>query len=228
MAVYVYAIVRRPIRFRTTSGDRNRLRSIAAGGVAAIAADRRDRPNPTEQSLREHDAVVRRIARSAPAVLPVRFGTILPTDEALEDALKSGAAALRKALTLVNGREQMTLRVFGRAANDAVTPARDERQAGAQARPGTRYLTGIARQQARRRSAPELKPLNRRLAPIVAAERIARHDTGPLLLTAYHLIPRGAARRYRAALGTHALALGLRITVSGPWPPYAFAPELPL
>ena len=121
----------------------------------------------------------------------------------------------------------MTLRLFGRAADEPATP-RDDRQAEDEAKPGTRYLAGIARQHARRRSAPELKPLERLLARIVFAKRVVRHDTGPLLLTAYHLIPRGAARRYRAVLSKHASALGLRITVSGPWPPYAFAPELPL
>jgi len=89
-------------------------------------------------------------------------------------------------------------------------------------------LIGLEHQGIRRlrRSAPELEPLSEALAHIVAAERISRHDTGPLLLTAYHLIPRGKARAYRGILKRRAAALGLRAIASGPWPPYAFVPEL--
>jgi hypothetical protein len=39
----------------------------------------------------------------------------------------------------------------------------------------------------------------------------------------YHLIPAGSAPRYRAALDAAAREAGVRVIVSGPWPPYAFA-----
>jgi hypothetical protein len=87
---------------------------------------------------------------------------------------------------------------------------------------GTRYLTRRARAQ----SAPELEPLRLLLAPFVTAERIARHDRGPLLLTAYHLVPRGAVAAYRRILRRHPDVLGYRVAASGPWPPYAFVPEV--
>ncbi len=38
----------------------------------------------------------------------------------------------------------------------------------------------------------------------------------------YHLIPSGSVDRYRAALEHAAREAGLRVLVSGPWPPYAF------
>jgi Gas vesicle synthesis protein GvpL/GvpF len=42
----------------------------------------------------------------------------------------------------------------------------------------------------------------------------------------YHLVDRGQDAAYRAALrqATHR-APGIRVRASGPWPPYAFAPE---
>jgi gas vesicle protein GvpL/GvpF len=226
MPLYVYAIVRHPVRARSlSSGAGVRLRPVIGGGVAAIVADCDEKPSPTTSALRKHDAVVRRIARAVPAILPVRFGTIVDTDRSLAGLLEAWSAELQPALGLVERREQMTLRLFGRGApvSEASSPSLEPE---ADDHPGTRYLTRLASAQARARSAPELEPLSEALAHIIAAERISRHDTGPLLLTAYHLIPRGKARVYRGILKRRAAALGLRAMASGPWPPYAFVPEL--
>ena len=227
MPLYVYAIVSRRVRASSFSpGARTGLRAVNGGGMAAIVADCDERPAPTESALRKHDAVVRRIARGVSAILPARFGTVVDTDRSLTALLEAWSAELESALGLVERREQMTLRLFGggAAVADASPPLSREPDTGDH--PGTSYLSRLARAQARARSAPELEPLTAALAHIVTAERISRHDAGPLLLTAYHLIPRGKARVYRAALKRHAAALGLRVIASGPWPPYAFVPEL--
>ena len=53
-----------------------------------------------------------------------------------------------------------------------------------------------------------------------------RHDRPPLLATVQHLIPRGAAGRYLEEID--AARDGLkpwRVSVTGPWPAYAFAEE---
>jgi hypothetical protein len=63
-----------------------------------------------------------------------------------------------------------------------------------------------------------------RVAELVAAERIDR-GRPPLACSIHHLIARGAGAEYRRRL--EALALeDARVTVSGPWAPYAFAPDL--
>jgi hypothetical protein len=227
MPLYVYAIVKRPVRARSlSSGAGVRLRPVIGGGAVAIVADCDDRPSPTLSALRKHDAVVRRIGRAVPAILPVRFGTIVDTDRSLTGLLEAWSAELQPALGLVERREQMTLRLFGRAAPVPETPSPRSLDPETGDHPGTRYLTRLASARERARSAPELEPLSEALAHIVTAERISRHDTGPLLLTAYHLIPRGKARAYRGILKRRAAALGLRAIASGPWPPYAFVPEL--
>jgi hypothetical protein len=51
-----------------------------------------------------------------------------------------------------------------------------------------------------------------------------RHDTPPLLASVYHLIDRGAADAYRTAIEAAPQSTA-RIVATGPWPPYAFAPE---
>jgi len=46
-----------------------------------------------------------------------------------------------------------------------------------------------------------------------------------LLASVYHLVPRESLDAYQAAVTTAARNAGLRVTTSGPWPPYAFAPD---
>ena len=163
---------------------------------------------------------MRRITRIAPAVLPARFPSVVESDSAVVKILREWSAELRAALRQVRKREQMTLRLFGRVEDTAPPVSPPEGDAAQNA--GTRYLTSRAGAQA----APELEPLRRMLGPILSAERITRHEGGPLLLTAYYLVPRGAAAAYRRIVRRHAAALGWRSVTTGPWPPYAFVPEL--
>ena len=228
----VYAIVGRRFGRRVAMGGIRaggaRLRAVNAAATSAMVAERTGALLPTVRALRAHDAVVRRTARIAPAVLPVRFGTLVASDRSLVALLDEWSDELLAALALVDRRCQMTLRLFAPAGAVSLpeeSSAPDTLTVDGNL-PGTSYLAGRARAHARAQSAPELEPLREALASIVAAERITRHDQGPLLLTAYHLIPQGAAPAYRKLLQRHAGLLHARATVSGPWPAYAFVPEL--
>jgi Gas vesicle synthesis protein GvpL/GvpF len=134
--------------------------------------------------------------------------------------IKARAPALRAALGRVKGREQMTLRVFG-------TPAR-ARRAGPPTKirggPGTRYLA--ARQGAWRRAAPVVARIRAGLEGLIRDERVEPSETAPLLASVYHLVDRGQGRAYQRALRNVACHLAdIRVVSSGPWAPYAFAPE---
>src|SRR5207237_3669483 len=163
---------------------------------------------------------VRRLADAVDAILPVRFGSLL-SESSLTDLLRIRERELSEALALVAGREQMTLRVLGDAPAPASVPLdAPPHDLG----PGTRYLTARQAEWRRAHEAPELAPVRPALQPLVRAERVARHDAPPLLASVYHLIDRGAAAAYQAAIERAALG-SVRLVASGPWPPYAFAPE---
>ena len=53
---------------------------------------------------------------------------------------------------------------------------------------------------------------------------MTRHDTAPLLASVYHLVDRSAVPAYRAAIERF-VSTDVRVVATGPWPPYAFAPE---
>jgi hypothetical protein len=186
------------------------LRVVSCGALQLLTGSA---PPPlSADALRAHEAAVRAIADRSMACLPARFGA----GAAGVDALARWAAArepqLLDALEQVRGREQMTIRLHG----PATAPAAP---AGG---PGTRYLE----ERRRARSVPELDPLRAALADLLRAERVERHEgEGSLLASAYHLIDRGAAPEYVKAVERTALA-PLQAKVSGPWPAWAFAPEL--
>jgi hypothetical protein len=223
--LYLYALVGDPPRGAMGRGlRRERLEALPGRGFHLIAGRMDAAPEATTATLRRHDAAVRRIASAVDAILPVRFGTVVPDEETAARWLLPQAIELAGRLVHVRGREQMTLRLY--AARGAARPPIPARRGRAGARgPGTRYL--VARKRAHDdREVPELDPIRRMLDGLVADERVQRHATPPLLASVYHLVPRGRSALYRTRVLRAASRLAaMHLTVSGPWPPYAFGAD---
>jgi hypothetical protein len=219
--VYLYALLSAAPSCETGMGVcAEPLRIVHTGGLVALVGDVTEVPAPSPVILRAQDAVLRRLAAALDAVLPVRFGTLLPDDAALAEALAQRQPQLARALDRVAGCEQMTLRVWGET--PAAAPAADTAAGG----PGTRYLAGRRRAHERARRVPELEPLRQQLGDLVREERVERHDRPPLLATVQHLIARGASPRYlEVSHAARASVRPWRVSVSGPWLPYAFGEE---
>jgi hypothetical protein len=185
------------------------LRLIRCGEVSAVVGE--DEAVVTPEALAAHDAVVRRLADRFEALLPVRFGERVKDEAGLAKLLTPRASRFAEALERVRGCAQMTLRVFGDP-----EPIEEPDQGG----PGTRYLEARRRAQ----SLPEIEPLLDALRPLLKDERTVRHDQGSYFGTAYHLVRREDIPAYLSTV--ESVETGRRITVSGPWAPYAFAPGL--
>ncbi|MBI2205210.1 MAG: GvpL/GvpF family gas vesicle protein [Candidatus Rokubacteria bacterium] len=226
MSLCLYAVcARRPpalTRRRGTCGEP--LSAVACGELVAVVGAVATAPTLDAPTLRAHDAVVRRLAASVDALLPVRFGTMFANAPAVVAAVSERHDTLADALALVAGREQMTLRVFGPAANaGAASRARSTRVAPTT---GTGYMRARHAADRRARRVPEIAWLRPALERLVQAERVERHRTPPLLASVHHLIPRGHAAQYLAAVD-RASRRGhrVRVVATGPWPPWAFASE---
>jgi hypothetical protein len=223
--LYLYALVGDPPPDDTGRGLRRERLAVIPGRGFHVVVGRMDAPPAaTTAALRGHDAALRRIAATVDAVLPLRFGSVVPDEDAAARLLRPRALELAGRLAQVRGHEQMTLRVFGPRRPSrarAAVPARGARRLG----PGTRYLAG-RRHLHEGAAAPELDPIRQLLAGLVSDERVQRHATPPLLASMYHLVPRGRRAEYRARIVRAARRLApLRLTVSGPWPPYAFGAD---
>ncbi|HUB10142.1 MAG TPA: GvpL/GvpF family gas vesicle protein [Myxococcales bacterium] len=210
MKLYLYAFTDRP-----TAGAHGLwgepLLGVPVGRFFAACGPTADAPAVTATALRGHDAAIRSLAGSCQSVLPVRFGQLVEGERALREAVQPLASEIEGALARVAGCEQMTVRLFGEEASSA--PAAS----------GTEHLLRLRERTARRAAA--LAPLRQTVAHLCVDERVEA-GTGRLLLTVSHLVRRGRSRDYRAALEAAVPPAG--ITVSGPWAPYAFGPEVGL
>jgi hypothetical protein len=170
-----------------------------------------DAPPPlSAEALRAHEAAVRRVAETAEACLPARFGSGAADEESLLRAVASREDDFTEALRLVRGREQMTLRIHGVL-----------RSAPSSGGPGTRYLEERRRAQ----TLPELGPLRAAVAAFARAERVEARSEAGLVASVYHLIDRGRSADYLRAVEAAPID-PLRAVASGPWPAWSFAPDL--
>jgi Gas vesicle synthesis protein GvpL/GvpF len=208
---YVYALTDPQEQERFTSGAR-KLRAVDVDGVAAIVEVVGARPAATEEALREQHALVVRLARRFDALLPIRFGAVF-TPSGLDARIRANRAVIRRALDRVRGRVQMTVRLHGAPADDPAPTAT-----------GTAWLT--ARRDRARSLRQHAARLRRAVSRFVEEERIDP-GKGNLQGTVYHLIRSRDANAYRAAiLATARSLIPVGVTVTGPWPAFAFVPEL--
>ena len=113
-ALYLYALVGDSPRKDPGRGlRRERLEILPGRGFHVVVGRMAAAPAPSPDTLRRHDAVVRRIAATVDAILPMRFGAVVPDAEAAARLLAPRAVELAGRLAQVRGHEQMTLRVFG-------------------------------------------------------------------------------------------------------------------
>jgi hypothetical protein len=200
------------------------LRVVTCGKLLAVVGDVSAPPAVTSTTLREHDRTIRRMTAITEAVLPLRFGSMVEGEIELARRLEPAEAALEAALVQVAGREQMTVRVYERQARgEAITRSTAALEGSADLGPGARYLLERRRAHDNDPHRAALDAVLAAPAAFIRAQRIESHGSPPLIASIHHLIDRGQGEAYAAALhgGTADLAQAA-VTVSGPWPPYAF------
>src|SRR5262249_42628178 len=112
LMLYVFALLDQRVIRLGTAFDGGRVTCVVAEGIT-LPVQRRAAPPPLDAAtLAEHDRMVRRIAESANAVLPMRFGVVVRDRRDLAQRLAGHAPAIREALARVAGCDQMTLRVY--------------------------------------------------------------------------------------------------------------------
>jgi hypothetical protein len=178
---------------------------------------------------RGHDAVLRAAAACGP-VLPLRFGTAVPDDEAARRLLREHATEAREQLDRIGDAREWGVRLIRAVSEPALAgvprPARPEDISG------TEYLarrkTALAEKERAGRDATQAADrLERVLAPHVTATlRRGGNPGASLLLDLACLVPPDSEAGFAASVAELAEELrteGLDVELTGPWPPYSFA-----
>jgi hypothetical protein len=183
---------------------------------------------PTEANLWRHEAVVEALMADR-TVLPVRFGTKLANEAAVQATLAAHYADFVASLARVRGQVELGLRVLW---DDVPPPQPSPAGRGRSEKEGGRaYL--LARleeeQQAqawRQRAKALASELHIPLARL-ATESIWQVLVTPrLLLTAAYLVERDRVAAFRREVEVLSTAHpALRFLCTGPWPPYSFVTD---
>ncbi|AUM19037.1 GvpL/GvpF family gas vesicle protein [Rhodococcus ruber] len=187
-----------------------------------------------EATARAHDAVVSTVAQRGPAV-PLRLATVYLDDARVRDLLDERQADFESALTLVTGRTEWGVKAYGdrQALADAVAEAQI---AGSAKGSGTAYLLRrraqlAAQESVERDAAARADEIHSRLLRQAAAGR-RQPATDPALsgrrdwmvLNGTYLVDDDRADEFARAVEELGKEYpGIRLELTGPWPPYSFA-----
>jgi len=212
-ALYVFALTGHTTAPFTVRGHRIEFLDVA--DMHAAVESRSEPLSMSESSLRDQHDIVVRLFEQIEDVLPARFGAMIEERE-LRDIMTARRSVIHDALALVRGRVQMTVRF-----RDAIEPMpRRDLPVAPDPQTGTAYLE--ARRKASR-TMPALAGLvTKALADLTLAER-SEAGTERAQAVLYHLIRRGDVARYLDAVSR---LQSPAVNVTGPWPPFAFAPDL--
>jgi gas vesicle protein GvpL/GvpF len=230
------------------------VRCVQEGGLAALVSrvpESEFAAEPLRRNLndlawlervaRAHESVLERVL-SDTTLVPLRLCTIFDSEQSVRRMLASERQPLKRALAELEGRQEWgaKLLVDPAALRDRVQVAGGgESSAGS----GAAYLM---RRRAEREARDDARAVARELAEevhvrlaAVAVHAVTRppqnrdlsgHE-GEMLLNAAYLVEReraGELREAAAELEARHGALGARIELTGPWPPYNFVPGEPL
>jgi hypothetical protein len=176
---------------------------------------------------RRHDAVVRG-AVGGSAVLPLRFGTVVPDADAARRLLREHGPAARARLARIADAREWGVRLVRTLSAEPTPSTRGTRDAAN----GTEYLSRRRealreKDDAARAAAHCAELLEQALTPhaIQALHRGGAPGSSLLLDVAY-LVPRAAEPGFLAAVDQLRADLAeerLTVETTGPWPPYSFA-----
>ncbi|GAA0503990.1 gas vesicle protein [Saccharopolyspora subtropica] len=247
---YVYGVVRNPahdpqLDVEGIAGAPVRL--VRCGDLAALAGSV-DAAEFGEQGLREnledlawlertaraHNRVVAAAAAIVP-VAPLGLAAVYFDDDGVRAALTERAEAFTEVLDRISGRAEWGVKIFADLDDPALRSGGGHDSAAAEG-PGSAYLRQLRERRESRvnaeHAALELAgDLHAELAELADATRthppqnrqLAGYE-GRMVLNAAYLVADQVAEEFTAAVRDAAeRGTGLRIELTGPWPPYSFA-----
>lgn len=175
----------------------------------------------TLEAVRRHDEVLVKVAERRP-VLPVRFGTVVPDQDAMEQLLEHRGERWAETLAAVTGADEWVIRVDAPPTVDTPDPAATQDLTPGHAFFAKRKAQAQARAAARDRAASRasevharLRGLARRFLPMPVREPAT-------LSRGAYLVDRDNADSFVAAAESSS---EVTVVVQGPLPPYRFAEE---
>lgn len=237
--VYVYGVLRASdvdAAVAVSGVADSPVRAAEHGELAALVSDLEGGALAAAREVRAHWRVLERASEAA-TVLPIRFGTVMESEEAVRTRLLApNAERLGHLLTELAGRVQLSVkgdyfeqRLLRKVVDEA--PAIGAMQRRLRSLPDEasyyeriRLGEAVAAEVGRRRDEDAGLALDR-LAPLAVASRAEEIGSSEAAFNLSFLVERDGVERFSSAVAELAGELGerMRVRYVGPLPPYSFA-----
>ncbi|MET8220274.1 GvpL/GvpF family gas vesicle protein [Streptomyces hirsutus] len=234
MSTYVYGIIAstHPAVPEHLSGvGEGPLRVLKAGDLAAVVSDAPEGLRPKRRELLAHQNVLGEVGAEG-CVLPMRFGSVAPDDNAVTDVLTERAEHYKERLRALDGRVEYNVKAnhveeavlhHVMAVNPEVRAlAEANRKAGGGSYDDKIRLGEMVAGAVRGQEAEDGAAVQRALEPVADAVGVGPESTGWLANVSF-LVERDAAANFMAAVDRVREDMPhLEVRLNGPLPPYSF------
>ncbi|MFE0806203.1 GvpL/GvpF family gas vesicle protein [Streptomyces sp. NPDC058794] len=236
MSTYVYGITAgshpSPPAELTGVGDPPcKVRVLKAGELTAVVSDAPEGLRPKRRELLAHQNVLSEVG-AAGCVLPMRFGSVAPDDDAVTAVLAERAEHYRERLGALDGRVEYNIKAnhveeavlhHVMAENPEIRAlAESNRQQGGGSYEDKIQLGEMVAAAVKGKEAQDAAALERALEPAADAVSTGPESTGWLANVSF-LVNRESAEEFLAAVErARADMPHLEVRVNGPLPPYSF------
>lgn len=216
--LYVYAIADKEAPATATGLHGSRLRSLHCGPLVAVASEHRVLPEADETELWAHESVVERLMQTS-TILPMRFGTTVEETGVLLALVKERQQEFEAGLERVRGAVELSVRAQLPDAPEPI-PVSDSEPGDAE-HPGTTYLLDRAR--GVRHGEGLAEAIHQPLVKLARESAQRRHAGVPAAFRAAYLVDEKHVAAFGEAVGQLNTQLReVKVSCTGPWPPYSF------
>ncbi|MFJ9714735.1 GvpL/GvpF family gas vesicle protein [Streptomyces sp. NPDC101213] len=207
------------------------VRVLRAGDLAAVVSDAPENLRPKRRDLLAHQTVLGE-AGAEGCVLPMRFGSVAPDDDAVAGVLTERAEHYLERLRALENKVEYNIKASH--VEDAVlhlvmadspelrAMAEANRQAGGGSYEQKIQLGEMVAAAVKAREAEDAAEVQRVLEPLAAGVEPGPESTGWLANVSFLVDRDEAARFLEAADGLREARPHLEVRVNGPLPPYSF------
>ncbi|MCF4141167.1 GvpL/GvpF family gas vesicle protein [Streptomyces sp. Tue 6430] len=207
------------------------VRVLRAGDLAAVVSDAPENLRPKRRDLLAHQTVLGE-AGAEGCVLPMRFGSVAPDDDAVAGVLTERAEHYLERLRALENKVEYNIKASH--VEDAVlhlvmadspelrAMAEANRQAGGGSYEQKIQLGEMVAAAVKAREAEDAAEVQRVLEPLTASVEPGPESTGWLANVSFLVDRDEAARFLEAADGLREARPHLEVRVNGPLPPYSF------
>jgi hypothetical protein len=181
-----------------------------------------DRPEVTPETVQAHNRVVEVAVTEEVTPVPLRFGQWLDDAARLTESIHPRVAQYLEWLDHFAGCLEFGLRILDPTPRAEAQDVRREATTGTEYMQSLRESSNLAERQ-RAEAEAVAATVRELLRDVVRDERVEPGQTTHAVVTMSHLVARENFDEYRdRARQVRALFPGLRLLLSGPWPPYSF------